>query len=84
MTNNLIPFIEDCYFLSRENNVIIANLTDGDKVPLLRFTKSNFINLIIMEKAHIEYMEKYMAMFPDYWELIDTETKNENSQLTLF
>lgn len=80
----MIPFIPDCYFLSRENNVIIANLTDGEQVPLVRFTKTTFNNLMIMEIADVEHMTKYMAMFPENWELIDQETKNEKSQLTLF
>ena len=45
---NPIPFIENCYFLSRENNIIIANLIDGSKVPLIRL-KQKFIDINILE-----------------------------------
>ena len=41
-----IPHVEDVYFYSRENNILIANKTNGDKVPLVKF-KQKFIRLIL-------------------------------------
>lgn len=74
--------IENCSFYSRENNVIIANLIDGTKKPLIRL-KQNFIDSEIMKAYRIEYMENFMEMFPDLWEkIIDEPIKEE--QLTLF
>ena len=75
----MIPHVEDCYFYSRENNVIIANLTDGQQVPLVRL-KQNFINVTVLGGKGFDYMKRYMEMFPHLWELI----QKEESQLTLF
>lgn len=74
----MIPFVENCYFISRENNIIYANLTDGEKVPLVRL-KQKFIDVMILEKQAYDYMERYMEMFPQHWELIQ-----QKPQLTLF
>lgn len=76
----MIPFIENCDFLSRLNNIIFANLIDGPKVPLIRL-KQKFIDLQILEKQHVIYMEKYLKMFP-LWEIIQEEPTK--TQLTLF
>jgi hypothetical protein len=78
----MIPYVDDCYFISRKDNVIFANLTHGDQVPLVRL-KQNFIDLNILEGQALKYMEKYMEMFPQLWEYIKEE-KKENEQLTLF
>lgn len=76
----MIPFVEDCYFLSRIDNIIIANLTNGDQVPLVRL-KQKFPNVMILEKQSLKYMEDYMKMHPHLWEFIEKESK---TQLTLF
>lgn len=76
----MIPFIENCHFISRKNNIIIANLIDGQEVPLIRL-KQNFIDVLILEGYAYEYMQKYLEMFPDLWELI---TQEKPQQLTLF
>jgi len=78
----VIPHVEDCYFYSRENNIIIANLTNGTKIPLVRFNH-HFIDLTILSKQVLAYMERFMEMFPHLWEHIKEEPK-ENKQLTLF
>lgn len=78
----MIPFIADCYFLSRIDNVIIANLTDGQPVPLVRL-KQKFIDVAIMDIKCAEYMEKYMSMYPELWEPVENQ-KQEQQQLTLF
>lgn len=78
----MIPHVEDCYFYSRENNVIIANLTNGEKTPLVRLHQK-FINITILEGPGLEYMKRYMTMFPDLWEHIKEEPKT-NEQLKLF
>lgn len=76
----MIPYIENCYFLSRKDNIIIANLIDGEQVPLIKL-KQKFIDLIIMEKEASSYMNRYLQMFPHLWEKIE---KEEKTQLTLF
>jgi hypothetical protein len=76
----MIPFVDYCYFISRKDNIIFANLTNGDQVPLV-ILKQNFIDANILEVQAYEYMKKYMEMFPHLWELI---VKEEKLQLTLF
>lgn len=81
----MIPFVDDCYFFSRKDNIIFANLTNGDQVPLVRL-KQKFVDVIVLEGQWHKYMEKYMEMFPNLWELIEKqeELKEEKQQLTLF
>lgn len=76
----MIPFVKDCYFISRKNNVIIANLIDGEEVPLIRL-KQKFIDVMILSGEAMKYMERYLEMFPNLWEKIEKEDK---VQLTLF
>jgi hypothetical protein len=78
----MVPYVEDCYFYSRENNIIIANLADGGKIPLVKLHQK-FIDIAILEGSGLEYMKKYMTMFPDLWECIKKEPKT-NEQLKLF
>lgn len=78
----MIPQVDDCYFYSRENNIIIANLTNGTKIPLVRLHQK-FIDQTILEKEARKYMERYMEMHPSLWEHIKEEPK-ENQQLKLF
>lgn len=78
--NPVIPYIENCYFISRKDNIIIANLIDGQQIPLIRL-KQNFIDVMILERQAYEYMKKYLEMFPDLWEPIEKERK---IQLSLF
>lgn len=78
--NPVIPHIEDCYFISRKDNIIIANLIDGQKIPLVRL-KQKFIDVMILEREAYDYMIRYLEMFPDLWEPIEKERK---TQLLLF
>ena len=76
-----IPKVENCYFYSRENNIIIANLIDGTQKPLIRL-KQNFIDVTILGGIKYDYMIRYMSMFPHLCELIEEEKTKQ--QLTLF
>jgi hypothetical protein len=76
----MIPFVENNYFYSRESNVIYANLDDGDKVPLIRLNQK-FIDLKILGGQAFDYMNRYLEMFPELWDRIKEEPKQ---QLTLF
>ncbi len=79
----MIPFIKDCYFISRKDSVLIANLTDGTQVPLVIF-KQKFVDLLIVEKQAYQYMQDYMQMFPELWEYYKEEVKQgEQIQLEL-
>ena len=79
--NSPIPFVEDGYFYSRENNILIANKTNGEKVPLVKFQQT-FPDKLILEGYAFDYLEKYMTMYPNLWDTIEPE--NNNPQLTLF
>jgi len=78
----MIPFVENCYFISRKDSVLIANLTDGTQVPLVRF-KQKFIDLMIVEKQARQYMVDYMQQNPDLWEYIK-EAPKDGEQIKLF
>ena len=81
----MIPKVTDCYFYSRENNIIYANLIHGEKVPLIRLHQK-FINLIILGGKGFEYMQLYLSMFPHLWDEVVQEPKaqQQQKQLTLF
>lgn len=79
----MIPHVEDCYFWKRENNVLIACTTHGEEIPLVKFTFSKFIDVTILSKQGGEYMERYVAMFPQYCEIL-YPPKEQKQQLTLF
>jgi hypothetical protein len=78
-----IPHVEDVYFYSRENNILIANKTNGDKVPLVKF-QYNFPDLVVVVDAPLDYMKKFMTMYPNLWEKVKPENTNTNPQLSLF
>jgi hypothetical protein len=78
----MIPYVEDCYFHSRENNIIYANLTDGAKIPLVKLHQK-FIDLTILGGKARDYMERYMEMHSHLWEPFKEEPKS-NEQLKLF
>lgn len=78
-----IPHVEDVYFYSRENNILIANKTNGDKVPLVKFQQT-FPDKLILESRHIDYMQDYMTMYPNLWEKVEPEKTETNQQLTFF
>lgn len=72
----------DAYFFSRENNILFANYSDGNKKPLYKL-KQNFINVLILNPDSLDYMKRYGEMFPDLVEKIIPET-DKPEQLTLF
>jgi len=78
-----IPHVEDVYFYSRENNILIANKTNGDKVPLVKFQQT-FPDKLILESRHINYMQDYMTMYSNLWEKVEPEKTDTKPQLSLF
>jgi hypothetical protein len=77
----VIPFVEDCYFYKRTNNILIAVTTTGEEVPVVKF-KQKFIDLMIVDKDPLAYIKKYIEMFPELVEMIELKTQTE--QLKLF
>jgi len=71
----------DIYFISREGNIIYENLKDGTKIPIYRL-KQIFPNIPIMNEIHINYMSRYIEMFPELVERIEINTVEQ--QLSLF
>lgn len=77
----MIPSIEDCYFYKRINSTLIAVKTTGEEIPVVKF-KQKFIDLMIVEKEPLAYINKYIEMFPELVEIIELKTQTE--QLKLF
>lgn len=77
----MIPNIENLYFYSRKDSVLIACLEDGTQVPLIKF-KQKFPDFVVLEGQKLQYMKDYMEMWPDNWEIV-YETKTDQ-QLSLF
>lgn len=77
----MIPHVEDCYFYKRIDNILIAVKTTGEEVPVVKF-KQKFIDLQIIDKEPMNYMKKYMELFPELMETI--EPKKITEQLKLF
>lgn len=77
----MIPFVEDCYFFKRIDNILIAVKTTGEEVPVVKF-KQKFIDLPILNKEPFVYIKKYIEMFPYLIEIIESKPKTE--QLKLF
>lgn len=78
-----IPHVDDVYFYSRENNILIANTTSGESIPLVKF-KQKFPDKLVLESQAFDYIKKYMTIYPDLWEKIEPENTNTNPQLSLF
>lgn len=77
----MIPHVEDCYFYKRVDSILIAVKTTGEEVPVVKF-KQKFIDLQIVDKEPLNYIKKYIEMFPDLVEQI--ESKAQTEQLKLF
>lgn len=79
----MIPQVNDCYFYSRENSIIYANLIHGEKIPLIRLHQK-FIDIHILSKQGLNYMQKYLSISPNLWEAIIIEPEQTPNQLILF
>lgn len=77
----MLGFIEDCYFYKRIDSILIAVKTTGEEIPVVKF-KQKFIDLQIVDKEPMNYMKKYIELFPDLLETI--EPKEIIQQLKLF
>lgn len=77
----MIPFVEDCYFYKRIDSILIAVTTTGLEVPVVKFNQK-FIDLHIIDKEPMNYIKKYMEMFPELVEII--APKKITEQLKLF
>lgn len=75
----MIPHIDNLYFYTRKDNILIACLVDGEQVPLIKF-KQKFPDVLILEGQGFKYMKDYMAMWPELWENV----YQPKPQLTLF
>lgn len=80
----LIKSDKHCYF-KRIDNVLIEVLSTGEEVPALKF-KQHFIDVLKLNQTTIDYMNRYIEMFPQLIEEIEIIIPEENSgeQLTLF
>jgi hypothetical protein len=63
---------------SRKSNVIYEN-----GVPIIKL-KHNFIDLEKLSETVINYMNRFMVMFPDLFEIIVKKEEEINDQLSLF
>lgn len=76
----MIPQIENLHCYTRKSNTLFGCTTDGQQIPLVRF-KQYFPDLIIVQNQELEYMKKYMEMWPQHWENLQQKS---NEQLSLF
>lgn len=69
----------------RIGNVLTEVLSTGEEKPVLRF-KQHFIDITKLNQATIDYLNRYIEMFPHLTEKIEIIVPEENSgeQLTLF
>jgi hypothetical protein len=77
----VIPHIEDSYFYKRVDSILIAVKTTGEEVPVVKF-KTGFIDIKIVNEQTLQYMKRYIEMFPHLVEII--EPKPITEQLKLF
>lgn len=80
----LVPSENHCHF-KRIGNVLIEVLSTGEEVPVLKF-KQHFIDVQKINLCAIDYLNRYIEMFPHLIEKIEIIIPEENSgeQLTLF
>lgn len=83
----MIPHVEDCYFYTRRDGILIACLTDGTEVPLVRFYRK-FPDLEVVGPTALQYMKDFMEINPSLWWYVEKEVKQEapkdGEQITLF
>lgn len=63
---------------SRKTNIIYQN-----DVPIIQL-KQKFIDVEKLSPTGINYMNKYMEMFPELFEKIEQKEKESSNQLSLF
>lgn len=63
---------------SRKSNIIYEN-----DVPII-ILKHNFIDIEKLSETVINYMNRFMVMFPDLFEIIVKKEEEINDQLSLF
>ncbi|MFV5697765.1 hypothetical protein ACM55H_05300 [Flavobacterium sp. ZT3R17] len=63
---------------SRKSNVIYEN-----DIPII-ILKHNFIDIEKLSETVINYMNRFMVMFPDLFEIIVKKEEEINDQLSLF
>jgi len=63
---------------SRKSNVIYEN-----SIPIIKL-KQNFIDVEKLSETVINYMNRFMVMFPDLFEIIVKKEEEINDQLSLF
>lgn len=78
----MIPQVDNVTFYRRRDGILYGVTPEAVEVPLVKFQR-NFIDVEKLNTETIQYTNRYMAMWPDKWELINNEPKEEN-QLTLF
>lgn len=69
----------------RIDSVVIEVLSTGEEKPVL-FFKQHFIDIQKINQTTIDYMNRYIEMFPQHVEWIKSiiSEENPNEQLTLF
>jgi hypothetical protein len=83
----MIPHVEDCYFYTRKDGILIGCLTDGTQVPLVKFYRK-FTDLEVVSETALQYMKDFMQINPTLWWYLEKEVKQEalkeGEQIQLF
>jgi len=72
----MILKISNQYF--RKGNILYEN-----NIPIIKL-KQNFCNIEIISENAIDYMNRYLEMFPELYETIEEKTENKTQQISLF
>ena len=67
----------------RIGNVLTEVLCTGEEKPVLRF-KQHFVDVEKLNQTTIDYLNRYIEMFPHLTEKIEIIIPEEPGQLTLF
>lgn len=67
----------------RRNNIVFLIEEDGSEKPLYEFTFSTFPDFIPLKIGGVEYMNKYMKMYPTYYKKLHQDEKVDKRSETL-
>jgi len=78
----MLPKIENLSHYTRNDGVLIACLTNGAHVPLVKFYRK-FPDLEVVNPTALQYMKDFMQINPNLWWNVEKE-EVPGQQITLF
>ena len=68
---------------TRKNNVLYEITTTGYQKPVVKF-KQYFPDLKTVNSQTLDYLQKYMSLFPELCEILEPQAQKNNVQLSIF